>query len=497
MTQPLLIKNGTLITMDGTHTIMDQGYVQIEEGLISAIGEGAAPPSLSQFEVIDARGMVVMPGFVDAHAHAGHMLTKGLERFPKSGNRFSDKKRGENKDLERFAEPSEAKSALGEKSSDDWMTITGKIYAQATDPEFWAAEAALSAVERIKCGTTTCALLLGGGADVMRTEAPQAAEAHLETVAKIGVREVLAVGPNRPSDASIYRIYQGDCYVERAVSPWEQLEVSTALLDSWQGRHDRLQLGLSLPVFTVQELESEDVRRLACSVRDLAREKSVLLMQDGHNKGTIASNDAILGLFDAHSLLSHCIDLTPEDQEVLKRTHAKVAHNPSAIMSIFGRCPAPEMMRQGITVALGTDAAAPDRSFDMFRNMFQAHRYHARHWRDDSILSPEQLLEMATIGGARALSMEHKIGTLEVGKCADMILVNMRQPHLWPPIDPVQRLARFANGADVDTTIVGGRILMRGRKLTEQDEDAILDRADRAFRRALQRVGLAIGGQGA
>lgn len=94
---------------------------------------------------------------------------------------------------------------------------------------------------------------------------------------------------------------------------------------------------------------------------------------------------------------------------------------------------------------------------------------------------------MATIAGARALCMDDEIGSLEVGKRADILLINMRQPHLWPPVDPVQRLARFANGADVDTTIVGGRVLMRGRKLVDADEGAILDRAEKAFRRAMAR----------
>jgi cytosine/adenosine deaminase-related metal-dependent hydrolase len=87
--------------------------------------------------------------------------------------------------------------------------------------------------------------------------------------------------------------------------------------------------------------------------------------------------------------------------------------------------------------------------------------------------------------------MQSEIGSLEPGKRADIILVNMRQPHLWPPANPLQRLARFANGADVDTTIVDGRVLMRGRKLVAHDEDAILDRAERAFRLMIERAGLA------
>ncbi|ANH06985.1 amidohydrolase family protein [Shinella sp. HZN7] len=455
MTTTMLIENGVILTMDAGRRVLDGASVLVHEGRIAAIGTeapGASPETLR----IDAAGMVVMPGLIDTHAHAGHTLTKGL-----GGD------------------------------SEDWMTITGRIYAEATDPEFWAAEAALSAAERIRCGTTTAALLFGGGPDIMRTEAPEAAEAHLATIAEMGLREVLAVGPNRPSANSVYRRHQGGSYDEIAVSPDTQMAVCAALIDAWAGRDERLQLALSLPVFNTGELEDETVLALSRRARDLAREKGVLLVQDGHRDGSIAANDARLGLFDGRSLLAHCIDLTAEDRAVLRRSGAKVAHNPSALMSVYGRCPAPELMKDGVTVSLGTDAAAPDRSFDMFRNMFQAHRYHARHFCDDAVLPPLQLLEMATIAGARALCMEEEIGSLEVGKRADILLVDMRQPHLWPPADPVQRLARFANGADVDTTIVGGRVLMRGRKLVHAEEGAILDRAEKAFRLAMRRAGLA------
>ena len=183
MKAPLLIENGTILTMDGTRRILDRGHVLVEDGRITAIGDGAmqAPDGVTR---IDAAGMVVMPGLIDTHAHAGHMLTKGL-----GGD------------------------------SEDWMTITGRIYAEATDPEFWAAEAALSAAERIRCGTTTAALLFGGGPDIMRTEAPDAAEAHLAAIAQMRVREVLAVGPNRPSRKSVYRVHDGASFREVTVSP--------------------------------------------------------------------------------------------------------------------------------------------------------------------------------------------------------------------------------------------------------------------------------------
>ncbi|MRG57474.1 amidohydrolase family protein [Phyllobacterium sp. SYP-B3895] len=451
MANALLIENGVIVTMDGGSRIIEGGSVLIENGIITSVCNGQVVDV--DAERIDARGMVVMPGLIDTHAHAGHTLTKGLG-----------------------------------DDSEQWMNVTGRIYASAVDTEFWAAEACLSALERIKCGTTTAALLFGGGPDIMRTEGPEAAEAHLAAVADMGVREILAVGPNRPTSRHVYTDYAGGTGREIAVSPSEQLAVCGRLIDAWAGRRDLLRLAISLPVFTASELEDESVYKISADARDMAREKGVLLVQDGHREGSIAANATRLDLFDGHSLLAHCIELTEADIAVLKQTGAKVAHNPSALMSVSGRCPAPELMEHGVTVSLGTDAAAPDRPFDMFRNMFQAHRYHARHLRDDAVLPPKQLLAMATIEGARALSMENEIGSIEVGKRADIILVNMRQPHLWPPVNPVQRLARFANGADVDTTIVGGRVLMRGRKLVDQDENAILERAETAFHRMIARL---------
>ncbi|MEK1889818.1 MAG: amidohydrolase family protein [Phyllobacterium sp.] len=449
MANALLIENGIVVTMDAGWRVFENGSVLVRDGIIAAVSEGQIPAC--DADRIDARGMVVMPGLIDTHAHAGHTLTKGLG-----------------------------------DDSEQWMDMTGRLYAGAVDTEFWAAEAALSALERIKCGTTTAALLFGGGPDVMRTEAPEAAEAHLAAIADMGVREILALGPNRPAHAHVYRNHTGSRAVDVAVSPSEQLVVCRDLIDTWAGRNDRLRLAISLPVFTAGELEDRDVYKLACDARDLAREKGTLFVQDGHREGSIAANAARLDLFDAHSLLAHCIELTEADIAILKQTGAKVAHNPSALMSVSGRCPAPELA-QGVTVSLGTDATAPDRSFDMFRNMFQAHRYHARHLRDDAVLCPIELLSMATIEGARALSMENDIGSLEPGKCADILLVNMRQPHLWPPVNPLQRLARFANGADVDTTIVGGHVLMRNRKLIHQDENAILARAEVAFNQMIER----------
>lgn len=155
----------------------------------------------------------------------------------------------------------------------------------------------------------------------------------------------------------------------------------------------------------------------------------------------------------------------------------------------IGRCPAPELMAEGVVVGIGSDRPAPDRPFDMFRHMFQVMRYHARHFRDDTVLPATRVLEMATIEGAKVLGMEHEIGSLEPGKRADLILVDLTAPHLAPLGAPVRRLATFANGGDVEATIVDGQVLMEGRKVHGCDMVAIGREAQAAAARAFERIG--------
>ena len=321
---------------------------------------------------------------------------------------------------------------------------------------------------------------------------PEAAEAHLDAVRAVGVAEILAVGPNRPSGPDRYSNWSSGSARDRSVSPRAQLEVSDTLV---RRHHEStgglIRLAVSLPVFSADELSEagpDGSAALSDAARELARRHEVLLVQDGHRDGSIALAADTVGLGGPRALFAHCIDLTARDIECLQRSGAAVAHNPSALMSVFGRCPAPELAAAGIRVALGSDAPAPDRPFDMFRIMFQAHRYHARHFADDTVLPPWQVLEMATIGGARALGLDHEIGSLEPGKRADIIVVDGRRPHLWPPAEPVHRLTRFANGADVATVMVGGRILMQDGKVLSVDENRGFDEAREAYELMLRRA---------
>jgi cytosine/adenosine deaminase-related metal-dependent hydrolase len=182
--------------------------------------------------------------------------------------------------------------------------------------------------------------------------------------------------------------------------------------------------------------------------------------------------------------------LTEAEIEVCKKTDTKIVHNPSAIFSIRGRCPVPELIEAGVTVAIGSDGTVPDRSYDMFRHMFRCMHYHRTYYRDPSYLPPGKVLEIVTIDAVRALGMEKEIGSLEVGKKADLILIDLFKPHLYPSNMPLYQLANFANGSDVDTVIVDGKVLMAGRQVKVVDERAALEMAQSETEAMLDRTGL-------
>ena len=173
-----------------------------------------------------------------------------------------------------------------------------------------------------------------------------------------------------------------------------------------------------------------------------------------------------------------------------QETGTSIVHNPSAIMSIKGRCPVPELMDRGVNVVIGSDGAAPDRGYDMFRHMAQCMHYRRRHFRDADVLPHGRVLEMVTIDAARALGIADEIGSLEAGKKADIVLIDLFKPHLMPLNMPVFRVTSFANAADVHTTIVDGRVLMHARQVTSVDEIEVMAQAQIACDRMLERSAL-------
>lgn len=459
----ILIVNGTVITMDPGRRVLERGAVAIRGDRIAAVGESDAlrrahPGS----RVIDASRKVVMPGLIDGHAHAGHGLVK----------------------------------TLGGGRGELWYQACERIYTVGSTEDYWRAEALLSAVERLKCGTTCGVSYLGGGDDVMRTDEPAYGIRHCEAVQAVGIRDVLAVGVSRPPFPKTFGRWEGGSRTDVAVSFERQLETCDALIAAWHGgAGGRVRIALTFPV---QHPNAEArgqapvaaVRPQARAVRELTRRRGVLFTQDGHRDGSLQVAHDDLDLLGPDALFSHSVNLTEQEIALCATTGTKICHNPSANISIQGRCPVPELLDAGVTVMLGSDGTAPDRGADMFRHMWQCMHYHRRHFRDTSYLPPGKVLEMATIDGARALGLDSEIGSLEVGKRADLVLVDLFKPHLYPLNMPVYRLAYFANGADVDTVIVDGKILMEGRRVLSVDEAEVLEFAQQETEAMLDRADL-------
>ncbi|MDP2086035.1 MAG: amidohydrolase family protein [Gemmobacter sp.] len=452
MTRPvdLLLRCATIVTVDADRRVIEDGWIGVSGDRIASLGTGPAPQAA---RVIDRPGLIALPGLIDAHSHAGHGLVR----------------------------------AAGDGDGDLWFDICEAIYAGAATPDFWRAEARLAGLERLMGGVTTAVALLGGGADVYRTDTPEAGDAHCAATRELGLRTILAVGPGR---MPFPRHFGPD---RRPVSFDDQMAVAADLFARHDDVLDRLTgIALILPVYLAGHVAGHgpEIRAMADAMAALQARTGALFTQDGHRAGSIAVAES-LGLLSSRAALGHSIDLTPDDFAALRRTGASIIHNPSAIMSIAGRCPVPELIEAGVNVCIGSDAGAPDRGFDMFRHMAQAMHYHRRHFRDASVLPEGKVLEMCTIDAARALGLDRDIGSLEAGKKADIILLDGRKPHLWPPVMPLNRITHFANAADVDTVIVNGRVLMDGRVVPHLDAAEILDTARDVADRTFDTIGQA------
>ncbi|WP_426956450.1 amidohydrolase family protein [Muricoccus radiodurans] len=453
----LIIEGGVVITMDPARRVIPDGAVAVAAGRIVAVGPRHQVSAAHRDTAarVDARGKAILPGLIDGHAHAGHGLVK----------------------------------TLGNGDSEAWMEACRVIYTLASPPSFWRAEAALAAAERLRFGVTTGVSLLGGGDSVMRSDDPAFADAHCEAVREVGVRSIVALGPTRPPHP---RPYVGVDGVERPIPFERQLDTLQAVIRRWHGK-DGIRIAGLTPVHRMEHggdpSLAREVERQARATIALVRQHGCLFHQDGHRKGSIETA-RLFGLVGEDVFFSHCTDLTEGDIRVLEETGTRVVHNPSAIASVRGVCSAVELLERGVRVFLGSDATAPDRSADMFRHMFQFIRYHQRRFKDETLLPPGKALEMCTIEAAEALGLAAEIGSLEPGKRADVITVDLSAPHMAPANMPVSRVVYFANGHDVRDVVVEGRVLMRDGASSHISVPEIVAEAERETAKMLKATGM-------
>lgn len=437
----LVVRAGTVITMDPDGTILTDGAIAIADGSIVGIGTHAdIARAFSAGDRIHLPHGIALPGLIDVHQHAGHGFVRTV-----------------GDDLDR------------------WMETCERLYLHGATPATWYAEARLTGLERLMAGTTTALTMFGGAGDTIRADDAAHARAHLDGIDGLGLRSVIAVGPGSHGfpKRTTRHTEQGPQAVSSSFT--DQMGTLEAV-EAAARRNPRLGVAATFPTLTPDAI-TDEVRGNAEALATAAGEGGMLIVQDGHRATTVEAT-ADLGLLTERTVLSHATDLDAAHIEAIADARAMVAHNPSAIFSQLGRCPVPELQEAGVTVGLGSDATAPDRSADMFRHLFQLTRYHRADRRDPSLFDPVTALAMATSDAARLVDAEDRLGSLTVGRAADVIVVDADVPHLTPLTHPIHQLVYFATGADIDTVIVDGVVLMQRRTVrSDIDPTAILREA--------------------
>lgn len=407
----LLIRGGYVVTVDqGDRSFF--GDVAIANSTIVAVGTNL---NVEAKETIDARGCAVMPGFVNCHMH--ETLDRGVfEDLP-----FTTW-------LNDFALPKDT----------------------AHLPEHIRASALLNQAEMILNGTTTFI-------DIFRFPDEAAAVAEIS-----GLRAIFS-----PQ------------LIDDPVGPGESFESSLAFIERWKDRvPDRIQAWFG--PHAMYSCTEPTLRKVGKVARELGVGIHIHLAETPFEVQWVAERsggktpaehlDNLIGL-DSDVLAAHCIEMTTSDMDLLARTGVGAAHCPTSNAKLGnGIAKVVEMQSRGVKVGLGTDSNMTNNNLDMFEELRMASLVQKQQLRDPAVMSSAQSLRLATQGSADALGLGHLVGSIEVGKRADVIVVDLSAPHTRPIVDfgrtnIVEQLVWSANGADVRDTIVDGKVLMRDRQI--------------------------------
>jgi 5-methylthioadenosine/S-adenosylhomocysteine deaminase len=428
MNEALLIKGATIVTLDRASSVFD-GDLLIENGRISRLG-----PSISGdgAQVIEARGRVMIPGFVQTHIHLCQTLFRG---------------------------------AADDLALIDWLKKRIWPLEAAHTVESVRASARLGIAEMIR-GGTTCALTM---------ETVNHTDSVFKAVEESGLRAIVGkcmmdTGSEVPSPL--------------LESTEASIDESLRLLKSWHGAADGRIGYCFAPRFAVS-----CTRELLDRVAKLAAEHCVLVhTHASENSDEIAIVEREtgrrnieylneLGLAASNVVLAHCVHLNDAEIEILRKTGTHVAHCPSSNLKLgSGIARVIDMLERGVSVSLGADGAPCNNRLDMFTEMRTAALVQ-KGLHGPEALPAQRVLRMATIDGARALGLDLEIGSIEVGKRADLALINLNRLHTTPSFDPVSTLVYSAEASDVETVIIDGRIVMRDRVLTTLDEADVIQEA--------------------
>ena len=424
----LLITGGTIVTMDADRHIINDGEIALRGDTILAVGAAPLfPKGVITKQKIDARGKLILPGFINGHTHVPMTLLRGL------------------KDdvtldvwLKNYIFPAEAKNVT--EDSVRWGTR-------------------LAAAEMIRGGITTFA-------DMYYFE-----EAIAEETKAAGMRGILGESwldfpsPDNKTDA------EKSAYIEKFLQRWK----GDRLIHAAVAPHS-IYLCSEKTLHNVQAMAKKYDAPILIHVAEIKKELADSLRQ--HGATPVQYMDHI-GFLAPNVIAAHCVWINDTDSKLLAAKGVGCVHNPSSNMMLAsGVAPVTEERAAGVAVGLGTDGpSGSNNDLDLMEEIDLAAKLQKITKMDPRALTAETAVEMATIEGAKAIHLEKEIGSLERGKKADLILIGLDTPNAVPMYDVYSQVAYALKASNVETVIIGGRLVMRDRKLLTLNEPEVLAKA--------------------
>ncbi len=414
-----------ILTMDENLTQFNDSDIVIKDGKIIDIGKNKKNEYYGK--TIDGRGKIAIPGLINTHTHAAMTLLRGY-------------------------------------GSDNPLKVWLEEY-------IWPVEGKFVSYEFVKDGTDiACYEMLRNGittfVDMYFYE-----DAVAESVKNAGMRAALCTGildfPNPGASSpdegikkteEFIKRYQGDENIYPCVGPHAPYTCSPETLKKAMDLAEKYDTLFHIHVAETQ-FEVETIK-------------------EKYGKTPVEHLDSI-GVLNERVLAAHMVHPTNEEIELLAKRGAKVAHCPESNLKLAsGVAPVPKMLDAGVVVSVGTDGTASNDDLDIIGEIATAAKLHKGVNLDPTVLNAKQALQMATINGANALRLEDKIGSLEIGKYADITLIDVQDPHLQPLFDPYTQIVYSSTGKDVDTVIVGGEVVVLGKEVLVLDKNELLEKAN-------------------
>jgi len=439
-----LLKNAYVVTMDEGEQVYSKGSVLIQDDRIAAVGDVDPQTVRTDAHVFDCTGKIILPGLINTHVHTSQQLGRGL---------------GDDVNLL------------------TWLHERTFPYESSLTPEDSYVSTLLTCIEQIRAGVTSFAE--PGG---------QFVKSMARAVSQAGLRAKLAKS-SMDCGQGLPKIWQRttDEELDQQVEDLEALHKSAdGRVQVWFGLRTIFNNSDDLIVRTK---ELADRYKVGVHMHVAEIKEEVEYCKSLHGVGTVRHLED-LGVLDSNFLAVHTVWLDDEEVALFAKRNVKVSHNPAAAMRVLGFAKVPKMLDAGICVTIGTDGAPSNNRMDLIDEMWLTSLIH-KGWRlDPTVMKAQDILRMVTTNGARALLDEEDIGSLAVGKKADLIVINPASAGMFPLHDPIANLVTSMHSSNIESTMCDGRWLMKDRVVLTIDESAILAEAQQRADAIRKRAGI-------